>query len=669
MISLGLGREAKAEDLIVKALTRPEQWVVLQNCHRAASFMPRLCTIVQSFNNPDVTVDPEFRLWLSSESNSSFPIPLLQKSLKIAVENPPGLKNNLLQTFGYSGCGVVTEEIFEKTDCGPWWKKLLFNLCFFNALINERKTYGVLGWNIDYEFHSSDLEVAIKVLENALTAQPAIPWQTLRYLFGEVIYGGQVTDNWDRRCLNTLVYKFCNPDVLEDDFGFFSDELCQPVPESASIKDYVHIIQSLPDDDPPELLGLHPEAMRGCREIQGQNFIDNLIALQPRTTPTSVMISGKQSNDDLVMEVLSDMLKRLPLSVEKEDGARTQSTLKRIMSSPIWESLYKALKRYDPLIHCVLLTFLKQEMERFDKLLFVIHESLKDLQLAMKGQIILTQELEEIYDSFLQTRVPAFWQKYAYKSCRLLSSWVNDLIQRLNFFNTWAKMASTAIHRRYMRLTTAWKHPVPSPSPKPKHPSDENSDFFEGFPARYWLPAFFFPQAFLTAVLQDYGRSQGLSIDSLTFTHHVISDTTNIKEEEFSIIIQRKLNIVRRAFKCTDSTHVGVHVFGLFIEGARWNHEEKILEDSLPHEIHCDFPEIYFLPTKISTKTPSASNQTDSERYTFECPVYQTPERSRTLTSTCSPSNALTSVSLSTKKPPSHWITMQVALLCEKNEK
>uniref|UniRef100_A0A8C3WA45 Dynein heavy chain C-terminal domain-containing protein n=1 Tax=Catagonus wagneri TaxID=51154 RepID=A0A8C3WA45_9CETA len=85
--------------------------------------------------------------------------------------------------------------------------------------------------------------------------------------------------------------------------------------------------------------------------------------------------------------------------------------------------------------------------------------------------------------------------------------------------------------------------------------------------------------------------------------------------------------------------------------------------------ICCDFPEIYFLPTKISTESPNASAQTESELYTFECPVYQTPERSRILTTTGVSSNFLTSVYLSTKKPPSHWITMQVALLCEKNEK
>lgn len=48
MISLGRGQAAKAEDLIVKALTQKEQWVFLQNCHLAASFMPKLCAIVES---------------------------------------------------------------------------------------------------------------------------------------------------------------------------------------------------------------------------------------------------------------------------------------------------------------------------------------------------------------------------------------------------------------------------------------------------------------------------------------------------------------------------------------------------------------------------------------------------------------------------------------------
>ncbi|XP_035872076.1 dynein heavy chain 14, axonemal [Phyllostomus discolor] len=668
ILSLSHGRAAKAEDLVAKALGKAEQWVLLRNCHLAASFMPKLCAIVESLGSPVVPVDPEFRLWLGSESDASFPIAILQKSLKVTVEKPIGLKSNLLKMFGYSGSGEVTEEIFEKPDCGPWWKKLLFGLCFFNAVVNERRKYGIFGWNIDCEFSSSDFKVAVMMLENALMQQPTVPWRMLRCQIGDVIYGGRVTEPRDQQNLSSLLHRFCNPDVLREDFSFSSEEPCQPMPKSARMKDYVCLIQALPDDDPHELLGLHPEAMRGFKETQSQNFIDHLMALQPRATPASLMISQEKSEDELLMGIVSDLLKRLPLTVEKEENTGTQSTLKGLMSSPFWEFLYKNAKGHDPLIHCVLLAFLKQEMERFDKLLFVIHESLKDLQLAIKGEIVLSQELEETQESLLKSAVPPLWQKYAYKSCKPLSSWVNDLIQRLNFFNTWAKMAFGEIHHRYLRFIAVWKRAVPSLHPDPRRPVEEERDFLGGFPARYWLPAFFFPQAFLTAVLQDYGRSQGLSMDTLAFTHHVVSDTTECNEEELSIITQKQLNIVRRAFKARDSTHIGVHVFGLFIEGARWNHGEKVLEDSLPQELCCDFPEIHFLPTKISTDTPDPSHQTDSELYTFECPVYQTPERLRTLTSAGLPSNLLTWVCLPTKKPPSHWITMQAALLCEKNE-
>ncbi|XP_030743682.1 dynein axonemal heavy chain 14 [Echinops telfairi] len=666
MISLGCGQAAKAEDFIVKALNKPEQWVFLQNCHLSASFMPCLSTIIESFNSPDVKIDPGFRLWLGSKSNSSFPIPILQKSLKVAVEYPQGLKSNLLQTFGHSGSGEVTEEIFENPDFGPWWKKILFSLCFFNAVINERKNYGILGWNLPYEFSSSDLEVAIKMLQNFLREHSTIPWQGLRYLLGEVIYGGRVTDHWDKQGLKALLCEFCNPRVLDDGFSFSGDEIHQPLPESAHISDCIGLIQSLPDDDSPEILGIHPEATRSYRVTQGQEFIETLIDMQPRATTTRLTISREKSNDNLVMEILSDMLKRLPLTVEKEDSSGTISTLKSMMSSPVWESLKINVKDHDPLIHCVLLTFLIQEIGRFDTLLSVIHDSLKSLRLAIKGEIILTQELEGTYDSFLKTRVPTLWQKSSYKSCKPLSSWVNDLIQRLNFFNTWAKIACTAINRRYMRFVTAWKQYSPSANEQVQDLAQD--DFFEGFPAKYWLPAFFFPKGFLTAVLQDYGRCHGISTDALKFTHHVISDSTHTEEEEFSIIIQKKLNMVRRAFKGTDPSQAGVHIFGLFIDGARWNHEQKILDDSLPLEMCCDFPDIYFLPTKISTENPKASNQTDSGVYTFECPIYQTPQRSRMSSPSSLPTSFLTSVCLPTQKPPSHWIKIRVALLCEMKE-
>lgn len=61
--------------------------------------------------------------------------------------------------------------------------------------------------------------------------------------------------------------------------------------------------------------------------------------------------------------------------------------------------------------------------------------------------------------------------------------------------------------------------------------------------------ALFFFTAFLTAVLQDYGRAQGISMDTLTFSHKVIHRTSTVQEDEFSKLLQKRLNIVRRAFQ------------------------------------------------------------------------------------------------------------------------
>ncbi|KAK2187819.1 hypothetical protein NP493_153g03014 [Ridgeia piscesae] len=83
IISLGRGQGPRAEELILKAQILKGRWIFLQNCHLAASWMPRLQAIVDSFNKPDSDVDPQFRLWLSSKPDPSFPVSILQMGLKV----------------------------------------------------------------------------------------------------------------------------------------------------------------------------------------------------------------------------------------------------------------------------------------------------------------------------------------------------------------------------------------------------------------------------------------------------------------------------------------------------------------------------------------------------------------------------------------------------------
>lgn len=70
-------------------------WVTLKNLHLATSWLPvlekELLTLAQSGG-----VHDNFRLWLTTEPHQKFSPILLQGSLKITYEAPPGVKKNLM---------------------------------------------------------------------------------------------------------------------------------------------------------------------------------------------------------------------------------------------------------------------------------------------------------------------------------------------------------------------------------------------------------------------------------------------------------------------------------------------------------------------------------------------------------------------------------------------
>lgn len=109
--------------------------------------------------------------------------------------------------------------------------------------------------------------------------------------------------------------------------------------------------------------------------------------------------------------------------------------LKKLPDNIDYDATYQVLKHdmFNPM-NVVLL----QEIQRYNELLDTIRSSLEELQRAINGLTLMTNESEEVYNGLYETRVPAMWKK-SYLSIKGLSAWIKDLCDRVEYFSQWSK--------------------------------------------------------------------------------------------------------------------------------------------------------------------------------------------------------------------------------------
>jgi dynein heavy chain len=146
---------------------------------------------------------PDFRLWLTSSPTPQFPVAILQNAVKMTMEPPTGLKANLLQTYE----SISSQEL---NQCAKpkEFKKLMFGLAYFHAIIQDRRKFGSVGWNIRYEFSNEDLDVCKRQLKIFLDTSEHVPYKVLNFLISEVNYGGRVTDWIDGRLMYAIITSY-----------------------------------------------------------------------------------------------------------------------------------------------------------------------------------------------------------------------------------------------------------------------------------------------------------------------------------------------------------------------------------------------------------------------------------------------------------------------------
>ena len=221
--------------------------------------------------------------------------------------------------------------------------------------------------------------------------------------------------------------------------------------------------------------------------------------------------AGK-SQEEILQDMAKNILDKLPANFDVDEAS----------------------KKHPIMYNESLNTVLQQELLRFNKLINEVRSSLINIGKAIKGEVVMSTDLEKVANSLFDNQIPALWAKQSYPSLKPLASYVMDLIQRLKFMQDWID---------------------------------------NGAPKTFWLSGFYFTQSFLTGIKQNYSRKYVIAIDKIDFDFEVMSDPS-------------KYNIEAGA-------EDGAYIYGLFLEGCRWSSDQGVLAESTPKVLYTSLPHMW----------------------------------------------------------------------------
>uniref|UniRef100_A0A4W6EXC9 Dynein axonemal heavy chain 11 n=1 Tax=Lates calcarifer TaxID=8187 RepID=A0A4W6EXC9_LATCA len=552
-VSLGQGQEAVAEVAMEKA-AKEGHWVILQNIHLVGRWLGSLEKLLERCCEDS---HPDYRVFMSAEpapmpQEHIIPQGILENAIKITNEPPTGMHANL-----HAALDNFDQDILDQCSREQEFKTILFSLCYFHACVAERRKFGPQGWNRKYPFNTGDLTISVNVLYNYLEANAQVPWEDLRYLFGEIMYGGHITDDWDRRLCRTYLEEYMQPNQFDRKLALAPGFV---VPSNLDYQGYHDFVDEMLPHESPVHYGLHPNAEIEFLTVTSDNLFHTLLELQ---SPDAVMGEGaSQTLEEKVKTILDEVLEKLP-----EEYNMSDITSKTAERSPY-----------------ILVCF--QECERMNTLISEIRRSLKELDLGLKGELAISSEMEKLQTALFFDNVPDTWTKLAYPSTYSLAIWYNDVLQRCKELDSWTQDLS--------------------------------------LPSVVWLSGLFNPQSFLTAVMQSLARKNEWPLDKVNLT----VDVTKKFKEEFN-----------------QPAREGAYVYGLYMEGARWDTQAGVISEARLKELTPPMPVI---------SVRAVPNDRQETRNIYECPLYKTKIRGPTYVWT---------FSLKTRERPAKWVLAGVALL------
>ncbi|XP_059389922.1 dynein cytoplasmic 2 heavy chain 1 isoform X3 [Carassius carassius] len=379
-LAMGQG-QADAALQTLRECVRSGEWLCLKNLHLVTAWLPLLEKELNSMKPK-----AGFRVWLTAEVHAKFTPILLQSSLKVTYEAPPGLKKNLKRTYESWSAEQISK--------GGHLTRAQSLLClaWFHAVCQERRNYIPQGWTKFYEFSLSDLRAGFEIIDSLFEGGKAFQWEFVHGLLENAIYGGRIDNVCDLRVLRSYLQQFFNAQLLSQSHTHsrvkkthtFPAQIT--LPNSCSIADYRAVVDALPEDDRPSFFGLPANIERSAQRIISSQVISQLRIL------SRSVAAGSKFDREIWSNALSPVL-----------------------------NLWKRLNQGSSLIHqkvapptegvgSPVLSFVQLEQFNAVRLVQSIHQSLASLSKVIRGTSLLTADVHKLATALLNQECPLSWQ-------------------------------------------------------------------------------------------------------------------------------------------------------------------------------------------------------------------------------------------------------------------
>ncbi|KAI9031438.1 dynein heavy chain [Hyaloraphidium curvatum] len=408
-VALGSAEGFAASESVILSAARSGDWVLLKNVHLAPQWLGHLEKRLHALKP-----ERDFRLFLTMETNPSIPTNLLRMSRTLMFEPPPGVKASMLDTLAGIHGPRHGRSPAERS-------RLYFMVAWLHAVLQERLRYSPLGWTKQYEFTDADQDTALACVDYWLDSAAGgranvppekIPWQAIRRLLKETVYGGKIDSEFDQRLLDSLVDELFVPACFELGFKLVRGPAEVAAPEGVKFSELEGWVQTLPPLQPPSWLGLPDSAELVVMANKGNELVRKVRKI------------ASLADDEVVYPNLS-----------VEEGSAVPSSSRTILLvverwlAALPETLAQLPASKDA-AKDPLLRFFARENATARRLLETVRKDVKELAAVCAGTAKGTNRSRSLADSIAKDTIPPHWLAYKVPRSMTLNSFVSDLVRR-----------------------------------------------------------------------------------------------------------------------------------------------------------------------------------------------------------------------------------------------